>query len=183
MTQPFLPFVKPSISEAAIAEVTDSIRSGWLTTGPKVKRFEAALAEYVDAPSAVTVSSATAGLHLVLAAMELAPGDEVITTPLTFVATANSIVSAGGKPRFVDVDPKTFNLDVHQVEEAINEKTRAIMPVHFAGLAVDLDPLYELAKKHNLPVIEDAAHAIGSEYKNRKIGSFGDNLPKNAKFW
>ncbi|ODN42429.1 DegT/DnrJ/EryC1/StrS family aminotransferase [Piscirickettsia litoralis] len=174
MTQPFLPFVKPSISEAAIEEVSDSIRSGWLTTGPKVKRFEAALAEYVNAPTALTVSSATAGLHLVLAAMELSSGDEVITTPLTFVATANSIVAAGARPRFVDVDPKTFNLDINQVESAINERTRAIMPVHFAGLSVDLDPLYELAKKHNLRVIEDAAHAIGSDYKNQKIGSFGD---------
>ncbi|QGP49349.1 UDP-4-amino-4-deoxy-L-arabinose--oxoglutarate aminotransferase [Piscirickettsia salmonis] len=174
MTDSFLPFVKPLISEAAIDEVVDSIRSGWLTTGPKVKRFEEMLAEYVHAPQALTVSSATAGLHLVLAAMALKPNDEVITTPLTFVATANSIVAAGAKPRFVDVDPNTFNLDVNQIEAAINENTRAIMPVHFAGLTVDLDPIYALAKQYNLRVVEDAAHAIGAGYKQQKIGSFGD---------
>ena len=118
--------------------------------------------------------SATAGLHLALLAMELAAGDEVITTPLTFAATLNTIVLAGGKPVLVDIDPHTLNMDLNQLEDAITDRTRVIIPVHFAGLPVDLDPLYEIANRHGLRVLEDAAHAIGTEYKGKRIGSFGD---------
>ena len=170
----FLPFSRPSISREAIAEVVACLESGWITTGPRVKKFEDDLKSYVSAPHALALSSATAGLHLVLAALELKAGDEVITTPMTFAATLNTIVLTGGKPVLVDVEPGTYNMDVTKIEKAVTKRTRAIMPVHFAGLPVDLDPLYDVAKKYNLRVIEDAAHAIGTEYKGKRIGSFGD---------
>jgi dTDP-4-amino-4,6-dideoxygalactose transaminase len=170
----FLPFARPSIGEHEIAEVVSCLGSGWLTTGPRVERFERALREYLGGRSVLAVSSATAGLHLALLALDLRPGDEVITTALTFVATANAIVLAGGTPVFVDVEPGTRNLDVERVARAISGRTRAIVPVHFAGLPVDLDPLYELARGRGLRVVEDAAHALGAEYKQRRIGSFGD---------
>jgi len=170
----FLPFSRPTISQAAIDEVVACLKSGWITTGPRVKQFEDDLKAYCSAPHALALSSATAGLHLVLAALKLKPGDEVITTPMTFAATLNTIVLTGGTPVLVDVEPGTYNMDVTRIEKAITKRTRAIMPVHFAGLPVDLDPIYELAKKHNLRVIEDAAHAIGTEYKGKRIGSFGD---------
>jgi dTDP-4-amino-4,6-dideoxygalactose transaminase len=171
---PFIPFSRPTITEEAIAEVVDCLRSGWITTGPRVERFEKLLSEYFGRPSAQTCSSATAGLLMALMSLDLKPGDEVITTPLTFVATLNTIVLAGGTPKLVDVDPRTYNIDVLQLEAAITSRTRAVIPVHFAGLPVDLDPVYALAEKHGLRIIEDAAHAIGTEYKGRKIGSFGD---------
>ncbi|MDO8704153.1 MAG: DegT/DnrJ/EryC1/StrS aminotransferase family protein [Sulfuricaulis sp.] len=174
MTDEFLPFSRPTISRAAIDEVVACLESGWITTGPRVKKFEALLKTYFSAPHALTLSSATAGLHLALAALELKPGDEVITTPMTFAATLNTIVLTGGKPVLVDVEPDTYNMDVARLAQAITPRTRAIMPVHFAGLPVDLDPLYALADKHGLRVIEDAAHAIGTEYKGRRIGAFGD---------
>lgn len=170
----FLPFSRPSISEAAIAEVVTCLRSGWITTGPRVKAFEAALQTYTGAPHAITVTSATAGLFLVLKTLQLQPGDEVITTPMTFAATLNVIVLAGGRPVLVDVEPDTYNLDARRVAAAITPRTRAIMPVHFAGLPVDLDPIYALAARHGLRVVEDAAHAIGTDYRGRRIGSFGD---------
>ena len=170
----FLPFARPSIGEAEIAEVVSCLESGWLTTGPRVERFERALREYLDGRSVLAVSSATAGLHLALLALDLRPGDEVITTSLTFVATVNTIVFAGGTPVFADVEPGTRNLDVERIARAISRRTRAIVPVHFAGLPVDLDPLYELARSRGLRVIEDAAHAVGAQYKGRRIGSFGD---------
>ncbi|HTF99381.1 MAG TPA: DegT/DnrJ/EryC1/StrS aminotransferase family protein [Nitrospirota bacterium] len=170
----FLPFSRPSISQEAIDEVVSCIKSGWITTGPRVKQFEEDLKSYLHAPFALALTSATAGLHLVLAALELRPGDEVITTPMTFAATLNVIVLTGGRPVLVDVEPGTYNMDVARVEKAITGRTRAIMPVHFAGLPVDLDPLYDLADRRGLRVIEDAAHAIGTEYKGRRIGSFGD---------
>ena len=170
----FLPFSRPSISQDAIDEVVTCLKSGWITTGPRVKQFEENLKLYLGAPHVLALTSATAGLHLVLVALGLKPGDEVITTPMTFAATLNTIVLAGGKPVLVDVEPGTYNIDVTKIEKAITKRTRAIMPVHFAGLPVDLDPLYAIAKKHNLRVIEDAAHAIGTEYKGRRIGSFGD---------
>ena len=170
----FLPFSRPTIDEAAIAEVVDCLRSGWITTGPRVKRFEAALQEYLGAPHVLALSSATAGLHLALAALRLQPGDEVITTPMTFAATLNTIVLAGARPVLVDVELETYNMNMDRLATAITERTRAIVPVHFAGLPVDLDPLYALADKHGLRVIEDAAHAIGTEYKGKRIGSFGD---------
>lgn len=170
----FLPFCRPTLNDAAINEVVDSLRSGWITTGPKVAKFEAMLRDYFNAPHALALGSATAGLYLVLQALEFEPGDEIITTPLTFAGTLNVIVLNGLKPVLVDVDPLTYNLDVNHIESRITPRTRAIMPVHFAGLSVDLDPLYALAKKYDLRVIEDAAHAMGTTYKGRKIGSFGD---------
>jgi dTDP-4-amino-4,6-dideoxygalactose transaminase len=172
--QEFLPFSRPNISQEAIDEVVSCLKSGWITTGPRVKQFEDDLKTYCSAPHALALSSATAGLHLVFAALELKPGDEVITTPMTFAATLNTIVLTGGTPVLVDVEPGTYNMDVTRIEKAITGRTRAIMPVHFAGLPVDLDPLYALAEKHGLRVVEDAAHAIGTEYKGRRIGSFGD---------
>lgn len=174
MSEEFLPFSRPSISQAAIDDVVACLKSGWITTGPRVAEFTDALKKYFDAPHALPLMSATAGLHLTLLAMNLEPGDEVITTPLTFAATLNTIVLAGGKPVLVDIDKSTLNMDINRLQEAITEKTKVIIPVHFAGLPVDLDPLYELAAKHNLRVLEDAAHAIGSAYKNKRIGSFGD---------
>jgi dTDP-4-amino-4,6-dideoxygalactose transaminase len=170
----FLPFSRPSISQAAIDEVVACLKSGWITTGPRVKQFEDDLRAYLGAPHVLALSSATAGLHLTLAALQFKPGDEVITTPMTFAATLNTIVLTGGRPVLVDVEPGTYNMDVTKIEKAVNKRTRAIIPVHFAGLPVDLDPLYEVAHKHNLRVIEDAAHAIGTEYKGKRIGSFGD---------
>jgi len=174
MTDEFLPFSRPSISREAINEVVACLESGWITTGPRVKKFEEELQRYFNAPHALALSSATAGLHLALLALELKPGDEVITTPMTFAATLNTIVLAGGKPVLVDVELDTYNLDVSKLAKAVTKRTRAIVPVHFAGLPVDLDPLYELADKHGLRVIEDAAHAIGTEYKGKRIGAFGD---------
>jgi dTDP-4-amino-4,6-dideoxygalactose transaminase len=172
--QVFLPFAKPTISEEAIAEVVATLRSGWITTGPKVQKFEAMLSEYHGGRRALCVSSATAGLQIALLALNLQEGDEVITTPLTFVATLNTIVLAGAKPVLVDIDPETLNINAGAIEAAITPKTRVIMPVHYAGLPCDMDVIYALAKKYNLRVVEDCAHAIGAEYKGKKLGSFGD---------
>jgi dTDP-4-amino-4,6-dideoxygalactose transaminase len=174
MTDEFLPFSRPSISREAIDEVVACLESGWITTGPRVKKFEEDLKRYFGAPHALALSSATAGLHVALLALELKSGDEVITTPMTFAATLNTIVLAGGRPVLVDVEPDTYNMDMSKLAGAITKQTRAIMPVHFAGLPVDLDPLYQLADKHGLRVIEDAAHAIGTEYKGKRIGAYGD---------
>lgn len=170
----FLPFAKPCLSDATLEEVLDSLRSGWITTGPKVKKFESLLQEYLKCPNISLLSSGTAGLHVALLNLNLQPGDEVITTSFTFIATLNTIVLAGGTPVLVDVERDTYNMDVAQIESAITSRTKAIVPVHFAGAPVDLDPLYALAHRHGLRVIEDAAHAIGAEYKGKKIGSFGD---------
>jgi dTDP-4-amino-4,6-dideoxygalactose transaminase len=175
MSDVFLPFSKPTISEEAIAEVVDSLRSGWITTGPKVEKLSGMLKDYLSAQETVLLASATAGMHLALLSLDLQPGDEIITASMTFISTPNMIVQAGGTPVFVDIDSAgTLNMNIDDIEKAITPKTRAIIPVHFAGLPVDLDRLYALAKKHNLRIIEDAAHAIGAEYKNKKIGSFGD---------
>lgn len=174
MSDEFLPFSRPSISQAAIDEVVSCLKSGWIATGPRVAQFTEALKTYFDAPYVLPLTSATAGLHMALLALNLEPGDEVITTPLTFAATLNTIVLAGGKPVLVDIDPNTLNMDMNRLEDAITERTRVIMPVHFAGLSVDLDPLYEIANQYGIRVIEDAAHAIGTEYKGKRIGSVGD---------
>lgn len=173
-TDDFLPFSRPSISQAAIDEVVACLRTGWVATGPRVRQFTDDLKSYFQAPYVVPLTSATAGLHLTLLAMNIERDDEVITTPLTFTATLNNIVLAGGKPILVDIDPETLNIDLNQLEERITAKTKVILPVHFAGLPVDLDALYDIASRYNLRVIEDAAHAIGSEYKGKRIGSFGD---------
>jgi dTDP-4-amino-4,6-dideoxygalactose transaminase len=170
----FLPFARPSLSPEAIAEVVACLESGWITTGPRVKKFEEMLRAYAGAPHALTVTSATAGLFMIFQALKLQPGDEVITAPMTFAATLNVIELSGGRPVLVDVDRDTYNISIDQLAAAITPRTRAIMPIHFAGLSADLDPIYALAEKHGLRVIEDAAHAIGSEYRGRKIGSFGD---------
>jgi dTDP-4-amino-4,6-dideoxygalactose transaminase len=170
----FLPFSRPTISQAAIDEVVDCLKSGWLTTGPRTKKFEEMLSTYFDGPQVLALTSATAGLHLCLSALRLQPGDEVIVPAMTFVASLNTVVQAGGKPVVVDVDLNTYNMDPEKVTQAITKKTRAIMPVHFTGLAVDLDSIYALAKQFNLRVIEDAAQAIGTHYNNKLIGSFGD---------
>ncbi len=174
MNDTFLPFARPDISQAAIDEVIACLKSGWITTGPRTQQFEQDLAAYLQAPHALCLNSGTAGLHLALMCLDLQPGDEVITTPFTFVATLNTIVHAGGKPVLVDIDPQTYNMDIQQIEAKITPQTRAIVPVHFAGLPVDLDPLYALAKKYNLTIVEDCAHAIGAHYKGKPLGSFGD---------
>lgn len=170
----FLPFSRPSISEAAIDEVVACLRGGWVATGPRVRQFTEDLKSYFQAPYVIPLTSATAGLHLSLLALNIDRDDEVITTPLTFTATLNNIVLAGGKPVLVDIDPDTLNMDLNKLEDSITPRTRAILPVHFAGLPVDLDPLYDIASRYNLRVLEDAAHAIGAEYKGKRIGSFGD---------
>lgn len=171
---PFLPFSKPTIEQEEIDEVIACLQSGWIATGPRVQQFENDLKAYLPSPHVFAVTSATGGLYIVLKALHLEKDEEIITTPLTFVASLNSIVLAGGKPVLVDIDPTTYNIDPTLIEKAITPKTRGILPVHFAGLSCDLDPIYNIARKHNLFVLEDAAQAIGTEYKNKKIGSFGD---------
>ncbi len=170
----FLPFTRPTIGEPEIQEVVDCLRSGWLATGPRVKKFEDMLKAYFNEQGVLTCTSATGGLLMAFLSLDLAPGDEVITTPMTFAATLNTIVLAGGKPVLVDIEPDTYNIDVAKIEAAITKRTKAIVPVHFAGRPVDLDPLYALANKYGLRVIEDAAQAIGTTYKGRRVGSFGD---------
>jgi dTDP-4-amino-4,6-dideoxygalactose transaminase len=167
----FLPFSIPTIEEEEIAEVVDSLRSGWITTGPKVKIFEDAFKSYVNAPYAVPLNSATAGLQLTLIAMGIGPGDEVVTTPMTFAATVNMIIRVGAKPVLADIEPGTLNIDVARIREKITERTRAIIPVHFAGLPCDMDAVFALAEEFDLTVMEDAAHAVGTEYKGKRIGS------------
>lgn len=166
----FLPFALPQIGDEEIAEVVDSLRSGWITTGPKVKRFEADFAARVGARHAIAVSSCTAGLHLALEALAIGPGDEVIVPTLTFCATANVVVHAGARPVLVDVGPDG-NIDPAAVAAAITPRTRAVVPVHFAGQACDLAAIYDLAAHHGLAVIEDAAHAVGSAYRGLPIGA------------
>ncbi|MDX1487357.1 MAG: DegT/DnrJ/EryC1/StrS family aminotransferase [Acidiferrobacterales bacterium] len=170
----FLVFGAPAIEDAEIAEVVASMKSGWLGTGPKVARFEEAFKRYKGADYAAAVNSCTAALHLSLLAAKLEPGDEVITTPLTFCATVNAIIHAGGTPVLVDVDPVTMNLDPHEVSSKITAKTRVILPVHFAGRACEMNDLLEIAARHDLMTIEDCAHAIETEYQGRKAGTFGD---------
>jgi dTDP-4-amino-4,6-dideoxygalactose transaminase len=171
MRSTFLPFSTPTIEDAEINEVVDSLRSGWITTGPKVKRFEEAFRAYVGAPFAIPLSSATAGLHLTLLALKIKEGDEIITTPMTFASTVSMIVLCGGTPVLVDTEPGTLNIDAGLVRAKITPRTRAIIPVHFAGQACDMDPLFALASEFGLTIIEDAAHAAGTEYKGRRIGS------------
>ena len=170
----FLVFGAPAIEEAEIEEVVASMRSGWLGTGPKVARFESDFRTYKDADHAVAVNSCTAALHLSILAAGIKAGDEVITTPMTFCATVNAIIHAGATPVLADVDPVTMNIDPKQVELKITKKTRAILPVHFAGRPCDMDALCDLTRQLNLKLIEDCAHAIETEYKGCKIGTFGD---------
>ncbi len=171
---PYLPFARPTLDEATIASVADVLRSGWITSGPKLKAFEAALSEYCGGRHVRCVSSATAALELALTVCGIGPGDEVITPAMTFFAAPNMILKVGATPVFVDVLPGTRNLDLEAVAARIGPRTRAILPTHFAGLPCDMDGLYALAAKHKLRVIEDAALAIGSSWRGKRIGSFGD---------
>ena len=172
----FIVFGAPDIQRAEIDEVVDSLESGWLGTGPKVHRFEADFATYkgVDAGLAAALNSCTAALHVSILAAGIEPGDEVITTAMTFCATANAIIHAGATPVPVDIDPVTLNLDPDKIEARINDRTRAILPVHFAGRPCDMDAIMAIAARHNLKVIEDCAHAIETEFHGRKAGTFGD---------
>ncbi|NVN89805.1 MAG: DegT/DnrJ/EryC1/StrS aminotransferase family protein [Desulfuromonadales bacterium] len=171
MRTTFLPFSTPTIEDAEINEVVDSLKSGWITTGPKVKRFEEAFRAYVGAPFAIPLSSATAGLHLTLLALGIGEGDEIITTPMTFASTVSMIVLCGATPVLADIEPGTLNIDVSKVRDKITPRTKAIIPVHFAGQSCDMDPLFSLAAEFGVKIIEDAAHAAGTEYKGKRIGS------------
>ena len=174
MRENFLVFGSPRIDEDEIEEVVSCLRSGWIGTGPRVAEFERRFAEYKDATYAVAVNSCTAALHLSILAAGIGPGDEVITTPLTFCATVNAIIHAGATPVLADVDPLSMNIDPACVRTKITPRTKAILPVHFAGRACDMDPLCALAEEHKLTIIEDCAHAIETEYHGRKAGCFGD---------
>ena len=174
MRQDYLTFGSPHIGEEEIAEVVATLRSGWIGTGPKVGAFEQAFAEYVGAEHAIAVSSCTAALHLSVLVSGIGPGDEIITTPMTFCATANAIVHAGVKPVFADIDLRTMNVDPGRIEAAITPATKAIIPVHFAGRPCDMEAICDIAARHGLMVIEDAAHAIESRTTAAKIGTIGD---------
>jgi dTDP-4-amino-4,6-dideoxygalactose transaminase len=171
---PFLPFARPTIDESMVAGVADTLRSLWITSGPQVLAFEKALSDYHGGRPVRVFTSATAALEVALLVAGIGPGDEVIMPAQTFFSCANAITHTGARPVFVDVDPLTRNMDLAATEAAITSRTRALMPTHFAGLAMDMDALYELASETNLRVIEDAALAIGSQWKGRRIGSFGD---------
>ncbi|OWQ87494.1 UDP-4-amino-4,6-dideoxy-N-acetyl-beta-L-altrosamine transaminase [Roseateles aquatilis] len=174
---PFLPFALPELGEEEIAEVVDTLRSGWITTGPKAKRFEQAFADFLGEPQieCIAVNSATAGLHLALEALGIGPGDEVITTTHTFTATAEVVRYMGADVVLVDIDPKTMNIAIDQIEAAITPRTKAIIPVHYAGLAVDMLAVLDIARRHGLKVVEDAAHALPTTLEKELIGTMGSN--------
>ncbi len=170
----FLPFSPPCVGEEEIQEVVDTLRSSWITTGPKTRRFEEEMRALLDAPSSLALNSCTAGLHTALATLGIGPGDEVITTPVTFAASVNVIEHVGARPVLVDVEPDTLNIDPARVEAAVTPRTRAVLPVHYAGHPVELDRLGEIAAAAGLAVVEDAAHALPARYKGRMVGS-GEN--------
>jgi len=171
----FLPFTRPTIDEATISDVVAVLRSGWIASGPKVQQLESDLARYIGNDSlARVITSATGGLEIALRAIGVGPGDEVIVPAMSFAASANVVVRVGATPVFADVELRSRNVTAEAMSELITKKTRALMPVHFGGLSVDMDSVNALAKMHQLRVIEDAAHAIGTRYKGRLIGSFGD---------
>ena len=174
MKKKYISYCQPLIGKEEIKEVIDTLKFGWLTMGPKTIKFEKLIAEYTGAKYAVVLNSCTAALHLSLIALGIGEGDEVITTPFTFASTGNVIIQVGAKPVFVDIDKKTFNIDPEEIEKAITPKTKAIIPVHYAGQPCDMEAIAKIAKKYNLFVIEDAAHAMGSECNGKKIGTFGD---------
>jgi dTDP-4-amino-4,6-dideoxygalactose transaminase len=174
---PFLPFAQPEIGEEEIAEVVDSLRSGWVTTGPKTRRFEEAFTDYLGGGlETVAVNSATAGLHLALEATGIGTGDEVITTPYTFTATAEVIRYQGADPVFVDIDQTTCNIDADKIETAITDRTRAVIPVHFGGLSCEMDKILSIANEHDLRVVEDAAHSLPTKYKQQTIGTLESDM-------
>jgi dTDP-4-amino-4,6-dideoxygalactose transaminase len=175
MRSSFLPYFKPSVTEAEIREVVHSIESGWLTMGPKTIEFEDACAKFLHAPHAIAMDSCTSALFLSLKVLGIGPGDEVITTPFTFVATANVIIHCGATPVFVDVEPDTLNIDCAKVEAAITPRTKAIIPVHYGGHPADMDALQAIAAAHQLHIVEDAAHAFGASWRGHRIGD-SDNL-------
>lgn len=170
----YLPYSLPFLEEKEINEVVDTLKSGWVAKGPKTIEFEKRFAEYIGAKHAIAVNSCTAALHLALIAAGVGPGDEVITTPMTFASTANTIVHAGAKPVFADIDPETYCIDPEKIKGKITSKTKAIVPVHYSGQACDMDRIWEIAKENNLFVSEDAAHALYTRYKGDLIGKKGD---------
>jgi dTDP-4-amino-4,6-dideoxygalactose transaminase len=170
----FLPFSRPTIDDEMINEVIDSMKSGWLTTGPKVEKFEKLFSEYVDHDNVVSFSTGTAALHIAILLLDLKKGDEVITPSMTWPSAVNMIELCRGVPVFVDCELETLNISVADVERKITSKTKAIIPVHFAGQPVDMDPLFELVKNKDIMIIEDAAHAIGSHYKGEHVGKKAD---------
>jgi len=170
----FLPFHQPSIDADDERAVLEALRSGWITTGPKTKEFERRFAAYTGAAHCVAVNSCTAALHLALEAVGVGPGDEVITSPVTFASTANVIVHRGAQPVFVDVESDTLNIDANAIETAITPRTKAVIPVDFAGQPCELDDILALARRRGLTVIEDAAHAVGAEFKGKRVGSVAD---------
>jgi len=171
---PFIPFTRPHFNQETIDAVAEVLRSGWVTSGPKLAEFEATLSEYFGGRPVRCFANGTATMKIALQVAGIGPGDEVITTPISWVATSNVILSVGATPVFVDIDPVTRNMDLSKLAAAVTPKTRAIMPVYLAGLPVNMDQLYDLAKQYKLRVIEDAAQAFGSQWKGQKIGSFGD---------
>ena len=173
-TLPFIPFTRPQFNQETIDAVADVLRSGWVTSGPKLAEFESALSEYFGGRPVRCFANGTATMKIALQLANIGPGDEVITTPISWVATSNVILSVGATPIFVDIDPITRNIDLNKIAAAITPKTRAIMPVYLSGLPVHMDELYSLAKQHQLRVIEDAAQAFGSQWKGQRIGSIGD---------
>ena len=174
MRDSYLVYGSPLIEEEEIQEVVATLRSGWIGTGPKVHQFEEEFKKYIGCKHAIAVSSCTAGLHLSAIALGLGKGDEVLVPTMTFAASANAIIHSGAKPVFVDVDKYTMTIDIADVKRKINPKTKAILPVHFAGRACEMNEIIEIANKHNLKIIHDSAHAIETEYEGKKIGSYAD---------
>ena len=170
----YLPFTRPSIDQATIDGVAEVLRSGWITTGPQAKAFEARLSEYFGGRPVRALASGTGALELALALADVGPGDEVVTTPLSWVATANVVLRAGARPVFVDIDPATRNIDPAKIEPALGPRTKALIPVDMAGLPFERDAVYAIARRRSLRVIEDAAQSMGSSWNGRRVGSFGD---------
>ncbi len=176
MRTEFLPFSRPSLTEEDISAVSEVLRSGWITTGPKSAEFEQKFTDYVGCSGAVALTSATAGMHLVLKALDIGPGDEVVTPSMTWVSTVNLVVLAGATPVFVDVDRDTLMVSPDAIKERLSERTRLAIPVHFAGAPVDLAPIRELASQREIFLVEDAAHAMGTEYSGERIGRRGTSI-------
>jgi perosamine synthetase len=174
MREHFLPFALPDLDESELIEIREALNSNWVTTGPKTKQFESAFAAVVGAKHAIAVNSCTAAMHLALEAIGLKRGDEVITTPYTFAATAEVIRYFDARPVLVDVEPGFFNMDPALIEPALTERTKAILPVHIAGLPAELGPVHDIAKRRGIPVIEDAAHAFPSKYRGKMVGALSD---------
>lgn len=176
MRSEFLPFSRPSITEEDIAAVGDVLRSGWITTGPRTTEFEQRFREYVGCPGAVALCSATAGMHVALKALGIGPGDEVVTPSMTWVSTVNLIVLAGATPVFADVDRDTLMVSPESVAACLSERTRAVIPVHFAGAPADIEPMRQLIAARGIALIEDAAHAVGTHYRGRHVGCQGTSI-------